>query len=118
MWHSRKWLKTQLESYRKEYIRLIEESNRYRREIADLKNKLLQESPELREAKRKIQELEYLKRYWKVTSMDILKASTEEAKQLGNFLALMGYKGTLVREKHDYNTFYVDYCAKEILKIE
>ena len=117
MWQSRKWLKTQLESYRKEYNRLIEENNRYRREIVDLKVKLSQESPELKEARQKIQELECLKRYWNVTSIDVLKASREEAKQLGNFLAIMGYKGTLVKETSDYDTFYVDYHKKETLEI-
>ena len=117
MWQSRKWLKTQLESYRKEYNRLIEEKNQYRREIADLKVKLSQESPELKEARQKIRELEYLKRYWNITSIDVLKASKEEAKRLGNFLAIMGYKGTLVKETKDYDFCYIDYCNKETLDI-
>ena len=117
MWESRKWLKTQLESYRKEYNRLIDENNRCRREITDLKYKLSQESPKLTEARQKIQELEGLKRYWNVTSIDALKSSREEAKQLGNFLAIMGYKGTLVKETSDYDTFYIDYHKKETLEI-
>ena len=117
MWQSRKWLKTQLESYRKEYNRLIEENNRCRREITDLKYKLSQESPELKEARQKIQELECLKRYWNVTSIDALKASEEEARQLGNFLAIMGYKGTLVKERSNFDTSYVAYHKKETLEI-
>ena len=117
MWQSRKWLKTQLESYRKEYNRLIEENNRYRREIVDLKVKLSQESPELKEAKQKIRELECLKRYWNITSIDVLKTSEEEARQLGNFLAIMGYKGTLVKERSNFDTSYVAYHKKETLEI-
>ena len=117
MWQSRKWLKTQLESYKKEFIKLVDINNQYRREIVDLKHKLSQESLELKETKQKIQELECLQRYWNVTSIDALKASREEAKQLGNFLAIMGYKGTLVKETSDYDTFYVDYHKKETLEI-
>lgn len=117
MWQSRRWLKTQLEIYKETYERLINEAKQYEKEIANLNQTLVQEASELKEAKQKIQELECLKRYWNITSIDILKASKEEAKQLGNFLAIMGYKGTLVKETKDYDLRDINYRSKETLEV-
>ena len=117
MWESRKWLKTQLESYKETCEKLNRKIEQYEKRISDLRNELSQKDYELKEAKQKIQELECLKRYWNVASIDVLKASEEEARQLGNFLAIMGYKGTLVKERSNFDTSYVAYHKKETLEI-
>ena len=117
MWQSRKWLKIQFENYKETCEKLNYKIEQYEKRISDLRNELSEKDYELKEAKQKIQELECLKRYWNVTSIDVLRASEEEARQLGNFLAIMGYKGTLVKERSNFDTSYVTYHKKETLEI-